>query len=102
MPLGEYAELTKRGIEKTGTENYGGPVATASGLVFCSGTRDLKIRAFDASTGEELWEHELPFNASAAPSIYEANGEQYIVVPATGGGKLRLPMGDAYVAFKLP
>ncbi|MFL3657814.1 MAG: PQQ-binding-like beta-propeller repeat protein [Opitutales bacterium] len=102
VPLGEYAELTKRGIEKTGTENYGGPVATASGLVFCSGTRDLKIRAFDASTGEELWEHELPFNASAAPSIYEANGEQYIVVPATGGGKLRLPMGDAYVAFKLP
>lgn len=102
VPLGEYAELTKRGIEKTGTENYGGPVATAGGLVFCSGTRDLKIRAFDAETGEELWEHELPFNASAAPSIYQANGEQYLVVPATGGGKLRLPMGDAYVAFKLP
>lgn len=102
VPLGEHEELTKRGIPKTGTENYGGPVVTAGGVVFCSGTSDLKIRAFDANTGEELWDHELPFNASAAPSVYEANGEQYIVVPATGGGKLRLPMGDTYVAFKLP
>lgn len=102
VPLGEHEELTKRGIPKTGTENYGGPVVTAGGVVFCSGTSDLKIRAFDANTGEELWDHKLPFNASAAPSVYEADGEQYIVVPATGGGKLRLPMGDAYVAFKLP
>ena len=83
-------------------ENYGGPAVTAGGLVFCSGTRDLKIRAFDAATGEELWEHKLPFNGSAAPSVFEANGKQYIVIPATGGGKLRLPQGDAYVAFALP
>jgi quinoprotein glucose dehydrogenase len=102
VPLGEYEALTKRGIPVTGTENFGGPSVTAGGLVFCSGTRDLKIRAFDVASGAELWSYKLPFGGSAPPSIYEANGRQYIVVPATGGGKLDLPKGDAYVAFALP
>ena len=102
VPLGEYEALTKRGVPVTGTENFGGPSVTAGGLVFCSGTRDLKIRAFDVDTGAELWSYKLPFGGSAPPSIYEANGRQYIVVPATGGGKLDLPKGDAYVAFALP
>jgi quinoprotein glucose dehydrogenase len=102
VPLGEYPELTKAGIPKTGTDNFGGATVTAGGLVFCAGTRDNKIRAFDAGTGAELWQHALPFTGSAPPASYELNGRQYIVVPATGGGKLETPTGDAYVAFALP
>ncbi len=102
VPLGEYPELIQRGIPKTGTENFGGPIATAGGLVFCAGTRDLKIRAFDKTTGEELWSHPLPFGGFAPPATYQANGKQYLIIPATGGGKLDTPMGDAYVAFTLP
>ena len=64
VPLGEYEELTKRGIPKTGTENYGGPVVTAGGLIFIAATSDHKIRVFDKDTGEELWIHDLPFDGT--------------------------------------
>ncbi len=102
VPLGEYAEFAYDDIPRTGTENFGGAMATAGGLVFCAGTRDEKIRAFDAQTGKELWEHKLPFGGYAPPATYMAGGKQYVVIPATGGGKLGGPMGDAYVAFALP
>jgi len=100
-PLGEYEELTKQGIPKTGTENFGGATVTAGGLVFCAGTRDLKIRAFDKNTGRELWAYKLPFGGFAPPSVYQVNGRQYVVIAATGGGKLGGEFGDAYVAFSL-
>jgi quinoprotein glucose dehydrogenase len=102
VPLGEYPELTAQGIPKTGTENFGGPMVTAGGLVFCAGTRDEKLRAFDAQTGRELWSAKLPWGGFAPPATYEVDGRQYIVIAATGGGKLGGPMGDAYVAFALP
>lgn len=102
VPLGEYPELTARGIPKTGTENFGGAIVTGGGLVFAGGTRDLKIRAFDKQTGEELWSATLPFGGVAPPATYQVHGKQYIVIPATGGGKLDLPQGDAYAAFCLP
>jgi len=102
VPLGEYAELTAQGMKKTGTENYGGPIVTAGGLVFCSGTRDHKIRAFDKDTGAELWSAKLPWVGNAPPASYEVNGRQFIVIAATGGNKLGTPYGDAYVAFALP
>jgi quinoprotein glucose dehydrogenase len=102
VPLGEHEKLTKRGVPKTGTENFGGAVVTAGGLVFVGGTRDIKFRAFDKTNGKELWEYKLPFGASAPPTVYQINGRQYVVVPATGGGKLGLPSGDAHVAFFLP
>ena len=102
VPLGEYDELTKRGVPKTGTENFGGAIVTAGGLVFASGTRDGKIRAFDTDTGAELWSAKLPLNGTAPPTTYAVNGRQFIVIPATGGGKLGGPAGDAYVAFALP
>src|SRR6185295_13223357 len=101
VPLGEYEELTRAGVPKTGTENFGGAMVTAGGLVFCAGTRDLKIRAFDSRTGKELWEHKLPWGGFAPPATYEVNGRQYVVIAATGGGKLGPPLGDAYVAFGL-
>ncbi|MEJ1974086.1 MAG: PQQ-binding-like beta-propeller repeat protein [Lacunisphaera sp.] len=102
VPLGEHEELTKRGFPKTGTENMGGATVTAGGLVFCSGTRDNKIRAFSATDGAELWSATLPLHGTAPPASYEANGRQYIVIAATGGGKLGGPSGDAWVAFALP
>ena len=102
VPLGEYPELTARGVSKTGTENFGGAAVTAGGLVFCAGTRDQKLRAFDSATGAELWEYELPFGGNAPPAVYEAQGRQYVVIAATGGGKLGGKTGDAYVAFSLP
>ncbi|HSH94956.1 MAG TPA: PQQ-binding-like beta-propeller repeat protein, partial [Roseimicrobium sp.] len=102
VALGEYDELKKQGVPKTGTENFGGAIVTAGGLVFCGGTKDEKIRAFDAKTGAELWSAKLPFGGYAPPSSYEVDGRQYIVITATGGGKLGTTAGDAYVAFALP
>ncbi len=102
VPLGEYEELTRRGVPKTGTENFGGAMVTGGGLVFCAGTRDLNIRAFDKDSGKELWRYKLPFGGYAPPATYEFRGRQYIVIAATGGGKLGGEHGDAYVAFALP
>jgi quinoprotein glucose dehydrogenase len=103
VPLGEYPELAAQGFAKTGTENYGGAIATAGGLLFCSGTRDAKIRAFDKDTGAELWSGKLPWMGIAPPATYEVNGRQYVIITATGNklGK-QSEYGDAYVAFALP
>jgi quinoprotein glucose dehydrogenase len=101
IPLGEFAELTKRGIPVTGTENYGGPIVTAGGLIFIGATKDEKFRAFDKSTGKLLWETALPAGGYATPSTYEVNGKQYVVI-AAGGGKMGTKSGDAYIAFALP
>jgi quinoprotein glucose dehydrogenase len=102
VPLGEFAELTKRGVPQTGTENFGGTIVTAGGLVFIGGTMDEKFHAFDKSSGKLLWEHQLPAGGYATPCTYEANGKQYVVIAAGGGGKLRTKSGDTYVAFALP
>lgn len=102
VPLGEYPELTRAGFPKTGTENFGGAIVTAGGLVFCSGTRDRKIRAFCAETGRELWSADLPLHGTAPPATYEVDGRQFVVIAASGGGKLGGPVGDAWVAFALP
>ena len=101
VPLGEYPELTARGIPVTGTENYGGPVVTQGGLVFIAATKDSKIRAFDKDSGTVLWEAELPAPGYATPAVYEVNGKQYLVI-ACGGGKIGSISGDEYVAFALP
>ncbi len=100
VPLGEFKELKEKGIPITGTENYGGPVATAGGLIFIAATKDEKIRAFDKDTGEMLWEHQLPAGGYATPSTYEVEGKQYIVI-ACGGGKMETKSGDSYLAFAL-
>ena len=101
VPLGELAELTRRGIPPTGTENYGGPVVTAGGLVFIAATKDESFRAFDKRTGEVLWQTTLPAGGYATPATYETGGRQYVVI-AAGGGKMGTKSGDAYVAFALP
>ncbi len=102
VPLGEYPELKAEGMAKTGQENFGGAMVTSTGLVFASGTRDKKIRAFDAASGAELWSRDLPLHGTAPPACYEAGGRQFILQPATGGGKLGGAAGDTWVAFALP
>jgi len=98
--LGDYPEFKAKGIH-TGTENYGGPVVTAAGLLFIAATSDSKIRAFNKRTGKLLWEADLPACGFATPAVYNINGKQYVVI-ACGGGKLKTKSGDSYVAFALP
>jgi len=104
VPLGEYPELAAQGIRDTGSENYGGPVVTAGGLVFIAATNfDKKRRAFDKATGKLLWEATLPFSANATPITYTVAGKQYVVIYASGGKDKRgTPTGGVYVAFALP
>jgi quinoprotein glucose dehydrogenase len=102
IPLGEYPKLTAQGISNTGSENYGGPIVTAGGLLFIAATSyDKKFRAFDKSNGKLLWETTLPFAGNATPSVYEANGREFVVI-AAGGGKSTDPSGGTIVAFALP
>lgn len=98
--LGEYPELKAKGIPATGTENYGGPVVTAGGILFIAATSDKKFRAFNKRTGQLLWEYDLPAAGFATPSIYQVDGKEYLVI-ACGGGKLKTKSGDAYLAFAL-
>lgn len=102
IPLGEYPELADQGVKNTGSENYGGPIVTAGGLVFIGATNyDKKFRVFDKSTGELLWETTLPFSGNATPITYEVDGRQYVVIAAGGGKDTKSPSGGVYVAFAL-
>jgi quinoprotein glucose dehydrogenase len=101
IPFGYYPELAEE-MGNTGTENFGGPVVTASGLLFIGATiYDRKMRAFDTATGEELWQADLPFSGVASPATYMAGGEQYVVIAASGTRDSKGPKGAALVAFKL-
>lgn len=102
IPFGEFPELAAQGLRNTGTENYGGPLVTASGLLFIGATNhDRKFHAFDKVTGKLLWETLLPAAGNATPATYEVDGRQFVVIGA-GGGKSGAPSGGAYVAFALP
>jgi quinoprotein glucose dehydrogenase len=103
IPLGSYPELAAQGIANTGSENYGGPVLTASGILFLGATiYDRRIRAFDANDGRLLWQAELPFAGVATPATYMIDGRQYIVIATSGQRDRKGPQGAAYVAFALP
>lgn len=101
IPFGEYPELTQKGIPVTGTQNLGGAVVTAGGLLMIGATRDEQFRIFDKTNGKLLWQYKLPAGGYATPATYTVDGEQYIVIAAGGGGKVGSPSGDAYVAFRL-
>jgi quinoprotein glucose dehydrogenase len=100
IPLGEYPELG----QNTGSENYGGPIVTAGGLVFIAATSyDRKFRAFDKATGKLLWETTLPAAGNATPAPYAVKGRQFVVIAAGGGkGKRTDPTGGSYIAYALP
>ena len=103
IPLGEYPALAAAGQPNTGSENYGGPIVTASGIVFIGATvYDRKFRAFDSRTGQLLWQTELPFAGLATPSTYSIDGKQFVVIAASGGRDPQSPTGGMYIAFSLP
>jgi quinoprotein glucose dehydrogenase len=102
IPFGEYPELVAKGLRNTGSDNYGGPVVTASGLLFIGATNfDRKFHAYDKLTGTLLWETTLPAAGNATPSIYSLDGREYVVI-VCGGGKNGAPSGSSIVAFALP
>ncbi len=101
VTLGEFELLTQKGFSPTGTENYGGPIVTAGGLLFIAATRDEKFRGFDIRDGALLWDTKLPAGGYATPATYMSDGRQFVVV-AAGGGKMGTKSSDAYVAFALP
>ena len=102
IALGEYPELAAKGLKNTGTENYGGPLVTAGGLLFIGATNyDKKFRAFDKKTGALLWETALPFAGNATPITYEVRKRQFVVIAAGGGKDLKSKSGGVYVAFAL-
>jgi quinoprotein glucose dehydrogenase len=102
IPFGEFPELAAKGMKNTGSENYGGPVATAGGLLFIGATNhDHKFHAYDSSTGKLLWETELLASGNATPAVFEVGGREFVVI-AAGGGKSGARSGGRYYAFALP
>lgn len=93
IPFGEYPKLAAQGLTNTGTDNYGGPVVTANGLLFIGATTyDNKFHVYDKRTGKLLRETTLPAAGNRTPSLYMVNGREYVVI-ARGGGKNDAPSG---------
>ncbi len=88
---------------KMGVPNLGGPILTAGGVAFLSGTLDNYVRAYDASNGKQLWQARLPAGGQATPMTYTgADGRQYLLVVAGGHGSLGTQAGDHVMAYALP
>ena len=98
IPFGNYPSHPDLGF---GAVNYGGPVVTASGLIFIAATPDKMLRAYDTRDGEILWEAELPAAGFSTPAVYSVDGKQFVVI-AAGGGRTGPPSAAEYVAFSLP
>lgn len=104
VPLGVVDELAAKGIPITGTVNLGGTIVTAGGLVFAAGTNDKRIRAFDAGSGRQLWEHKMEANGHATPMTYRGRktGRQFVVISVGGGGSFTHETADVLAAYALP
>jgi len=105
VPLGtteDLAPFSQYVLGAVGSPNVGGPVATASGLVFIAAAMDNYLRAFDTATGKELWKGRLPAGGQATPMTYVWHGRQYVVIAAGGHAGLDTKRGDQVVAFALP
>ena len=107
VPLGVVDELEARGVHNTGSQNLGGSIVTAGGLVFIAGTTDHRLRAFDSQTGKQLWETQLEANGHATPMTFRGqnSGKQFIVIASGGGGFLRAlssVMSDTLACYTLP
>ncbi len=105
VPLGtteDLAPFSQYVLGTVGAPNLGGPIATASGLVFIAAAMDDYLRAFDAKSGKELWKGRLPAGGQATPMTYVWRGKQYVVIAAGGHAKLNTKRGDQLIAFALP
>jgi quinoprotein glucose dehydrogenase len=103
IPFGQFPELAARGAPDTGSENYGGPLVTAGGLLFIGASiHDRRFRAYDKRVGKLLWEAALPYSADATPITYQVDGRQYVAIFASGGKERAGSGGGVYLAFALP
>jgi len=112
VSTGEFAWRVALGVtdalpvekQRTGRPSSGGPIVTASGLVFIGATDDSRFRAFETKTGRELWTEKLAASSHSVPVTYLGrNGKQYVVFPSTGGSLLQDPAADdALLAYALP
>ena len=107
VPLGSMQDFggTHAQPIPPGSISFGGPIVTASALVFIAGATDCFLRAFDIETGKELWKGPLPACGNATPMTYRASatGKQYLVIAAGGHPKItEEELGDSLVAFTLP
>lgn len=102
VPLGTYQALEDQGYPPTGTFNIGGPVVTTGGLIFIGATLDARFRAFDKSTGKELWHYQMEGSGYATPSTFTYEGRQYVVIAGGGGSIHQTPSSDSYYCFALP
>jgi glucose dehydrogenase len=103
VPLGIDAELEAKGVHGTGTLNFGGSITTAGGLLFIAATYDQRFRAFEATSGKQLWETQLETGSYTVPMTYaDKNNKQYVVIVASGGSFYDTTAGDSVIAFALP
>lgn len=86
---------------RIGTPSNGGPVTTASGLIFIAAATDDYLRAIDLKTGRTVWSDKLPAGGQAAPMIYEAGGKQFVLIMAAGHHSMLTPAGDYLIAYAL-
>jgi quinoprotein glucose dehydrogenase len=87
---------------KMGVPSLGGPMTTAGGVAFLTGTADYFIRAYDVSNGQQLWESRLPAGGQSTPMTYSVDGKQYVVTAAGGHGSFGTKIGDYVIAYALP
>ena len=100
--LGTTEDLAPGGPAlQLGTPALGGPIVTGGGLVFIGAAMDDYLRAFDVSTGEELWKGRLPAGGQATPMSYIWEGRQYVVIAAGGHARAGTKLGHHIVAFAL-
>ena len=106
IPLGTIQDVAPAIVPnfKFGVPGIGGPIITASGLIFIAAAIDNYLRAFDIDSGEKLWEGRLPAGGQATPMTYalEKTGKQYIVIAAGGHGRIGSTTGDFLIAYALP
>lgn len=88
---------------RMGVPNLGGPIMTAGGVAFLSGTLDYYVRGYDVSSGKQVWESRLPAGGQATPMTYTGtDGRQYLLVVAGGHGSTHTKPGDYVIAYALP
>jgi quinoprotein glucose dehydrogenase len=109
IPNGTVTPLEQQGVADVGAQaSRGGPVATASGLLFVGTATDRTFRARDAATGAELWEYKLDAATEGVPAVYEVDGRQFVTIPVGGVGHFANNLGlsepgpSKYVTFALP
>ena len=105
VPFGSVRDMTPIPLPwNAGMPSMGGPIVTASGLVFIGAAMDDYLRAYSVETGEELWRARLPAGGQATPMTYRLREDerQFVVIAAGGHATMGTTLGDHVIAFALP